>query len=155
MKKEELKSKMKHTLHDLELPQKEQKPLSKKVAGIALVIISVLTCVLTVLGIWFLGKGGAFSEGGAVYRWIEEHYIIGALVMVLVCAVQVIVALVPGEVVEVSAGLLFGWWEGTLICIIGMTLGSIVVILLVRRFGRRFVEAFYRHCGLFCIWCFV
>ena len=118
-------------------------PLTKGVAGLALSVFGILTCVLTVVGILFLREGGAFSEGGAIYEWIEQHYWLGSLLMIAVCALQVIVALVPGEVVEVSAGLLFGWWQGLIICIVGMTLGSIVVILLVRRFGRRFVEAFY------------
>ncbi len=118
-------------------------PLTKGAAGLALTVIGILTCVLTVVGILFLRDGGAFSEGGAIYEWIAQHYWLGSLLMIAVCSLQVIVALVPGEVVEVSAGLLFGWWQGLIICIVGMTLGSIVVILLVRRFGRRFVEAFY------------
>ena len=143
MKKEEIKKKAHQTLADVERKPSDKPPMSKKTAGIALTVVSVLTCVLTVAGILFLREGGAFSEGGAVYEWIGEHYLLGALLMVAVCALQVIVALVPGEVVEVSAGLLFGWWQGLMICLVGMTLGSILVILLVRRFGRRFVEAFY------------
>lgn len=118
-------------------------PLTKGAAGLALTVFGIMTCVLTVIGILFLREGGAFSQGGAIYEWIGQHYWLGSLLMIAVCALQVIVALVPGEVVEVSAGLLFGWWQGLIICIVGMTLGSIVVILLVRRFGRRFVEAFY------------
>lgn len=143
MKNQDVKQKVHSKLADVERQDTGKPPLSKKVAGIALTVITILTCVLTVGGILILRDGGAFSEGGAVYEWIGAHYFLGALVMVAVCAVQVIVALVPGEVVEVSAGLLFGWWQGMIICIVGMTLGSILVILLVRRFGRRFVEAFY------------
>lgn len=138
-----IKETIRSGLGDVERKPAEKPAFSKKTAGLLLTVISALTCVLTVVGILFLRDGGAFSEGGAVYTWIGEHWLLGSLLMVLVCALQVIVALVPGEVVEISAGLLFGWWQGLLICIVGMTLGSVLVILLVRRFGRRFVEAFY------------
>ena len=132
-----------HGFSDIERTSSPKPPMSRGAAGLALTVITVLTGVLTVGGILFLRDGGAFAEGGAIYGWIGEHYWLGSLLMIAVCALQVIVALVPGEVVEISAGLLFGWWQGMIICIVGMTLGSIVVILLVRRFGRRFVEAFY------------
>jgi uncharacterized membrane protein YdjX (TVP38/TMEM64 family) len=45
--------------------------------------------------------------------------------------------------VEIAAGYAFGSWGGLAVCIIGATLGSIIVLLLVRRFGRKFVYTFY------------
>ncbi len=38
---------------------------------------------------------------------------------------------------------MFGAWGGALLCLAGTTLGSVLVLLLVRRFGGRFVYAFY------------
>ena len=74
---------------------------------------------------------------------IGDHYVLGALCMILISAVQVVVALIPGELVEISAGYVFGAWGGALLCLAGTTLGSVLVLLLVRRFGGRFVYAFY------------
>ena len=71
--------------------------------------------------------------------------------MILVCAIQVIIALIPGELVEITAGYVFGPWWGALLCLIGNTLGSITAILLVRKFGRRFVESLYLTAILFLI----
>ncbi len=74
---------------------------------------------------------------------IGDHYVLGAICLVLISAVQVIVALVPGEFVEIAAGYIFGSVWGSLLVLTGIVLGSCVTILLVRRFGRRFVYVFY------------
>ena len=56
---------------------------------------------------------------------------------------QVVIALIPGEPFEIAAGYAFGAVEGTLLCILASTLGSVAVFLLVRRFGVRLVEVFF------------
>ena len=56
---------------------------------------------------------------------------------------QVLIALVPGEPLEIGAGYAFGAVEGTILCVIGVTLGSLLVFGLVRRFGMRLVEVFF------------
>ena len=85
-----------------------------------------------------------------LYEYIDDleafaraHFVPGVIVFSLVCALQVIVAFIPGEIVEVAAGVLFGPWIGTLICLVAETVGSVIVILLVRKFGRRLIDVLY------------
>ena len=56
---------------------------------------------------------------------------------------QVIVAVIPGEPLEIAAGYAFGAVEGTFLCILGTFIGGMLVFLLVRRFGLRAVEVFF------------
>ena len=56
---------------------------------------------------------------------------------------QIIVAAIPGEPLEIAAGYAFGALEGTLLCLFGAFLGRVAVFLLVRRFGTRAVEVFF------------
>ena len=56
---------------------------------------------------------------------------------------QVVVAIIPGEPLEIAAGYAFGFWEGTLLCQIGIFLGSLTVFLFVRNWGIRVVEVFF------------
>jgi len=117
---------------------------SKKTAGIILSVISVVMCALTVVGVIVLNKLSNEYENGNVLRTlISEHPYISAVIMVAICTAQVIVAFIPGEVVEVAAGYAFGAWWGAVLCTVGITLGSVVSIFLARRFGRKLVEAFY------------
>ena len=108
----------------------ETKKYSKKYAATVLSVISVIFCILTVVGIYFLGK--EFEDAALFRSWVEENYLLGVILVILVCAVQVVVALVPGEAVEIACGYAFGTWEGALICATGIMLGSVAVILLVR-----------------------
>lgn len=56
---------------------------------------------------------------------------------------QVIVAIIPGEPLELAAGYAFGALEGTLVCLAGIFVGSIIVFSLVRLFGVRLVRLFF------------
>lgn len=120
---------------------KSQVPMKKSKAALILSLISAVFMGLTVLLIILFRK--YLMDAEYIRALVAENYLIGALCLVLVCAVQVVVALVPGELVEIAAGYAFGAVWGTILCVTGIMLGSVAVILLVRRFGRRFVYAFY------------
>ena len=115
--------------------------MKKSKASVILSILSAVFLVLTALGIWFLRN--YLADPALVREKIGEHYLLGAVAMVLISAVQVIVALIPGEFVEIAAGYCFGSWIGSALCLGGIVLGSCITILLVRYFGSRFVYAFY------------
>ena len=76
-------------------------------------------------------------------NWVNESGVFGRICFVLMVMFQVIVAFVPGEPLEIGAGYAFGTFEGTLLCIAGITLGSIIVFELVRKFGIKLVEVFF------------
>lgn len=75
--------------------------------------------------------------------WVDGFGVWGRLVFVGMVFLQVIVALIPGEPIELMAGYIFGMWEGTLLSMAGILLGSAAVFLLVRRFGPKFAEVFF------------
>jgi len=55
---------------------------------------------------------------------------------------QVLTAPIPGTAIDAVNGLLFGPWLGTLYSMIGLMIGSMLVMILTRRFGRPIVERF-------------
>lgn len=116
-------------------------PMKKSRASVILSIVSAVFLILTALGVWFMRE--YLQDPALVREKIGEHYLLGAVAMVLISAVQVIVALIPGEFVEIAAGYVFGSWIGSFLCLGGIVLGSCTTILLVRCFGARFVYAFY------------
>jgi uncharacterized membrane protein YdjX (TVP38/TMEM64 family) len=61
-------------------------------------------------------------------------------VFVAVQTLQVVVAPVPGQVLGFVGGYLFGTAAGAVYSLLGVTLGSAVVFVLARRFGRPYVE---------------
>lgn len=62
------------------------------------------------------------------------------VVVVVLQALQVVLAPVPGQVLALVSGYLFGPWWGTLYNVVGVTLGSTAAFWLSRRYGRAYVE---------------
>ncbi len=134
------KERVKQMFRDKEFDDRETRNYSKWRAAVLLSIISAITCVLSIVGYLLLKH---FNETNVLREWCADHPILGAACMIVICMIQVVIALIPGEVVEVAAGYVFGIWWGTLFCLVGMALGSIIAILLARRFGKGLVEALY------------
>lgn len=94
---------------------------------------------------WFIGRPmiSFVSEPEKFRLWVSDKGILGKIAFIGMVAFQVIVAFIPGEPLEIGAGYAFGALEGTILCCIGITLGSLVVFMLVRRYGIRLVEVFF------------
>ena len=133
------KEKLKRMLQDKEM--EERKHYSKRTAATILSVISVISCILSVLGAIFLEL--KFRDTNVLREWATEHPFLGAALLVLISAVQVVIALIPGGIVEFAAGYMLGAWSGALLCLLGIVLGSVLAILLARRFGRGLVESLY------------
>lgn len=81
------------------------------------------------------------TDATALREFIRGFGVWAPLAFVLVQALQVVVAPIPGQVLAVVAGYLFGAWWGTLYNVVGVTLGSTLAFWLSRRFGRAYVES--------------
>ena len=75
--------------------------------------------------------------------WIESLGLWGPLAVLAIQVIQVVIAFLPGEPVEVLAGMVCGAWGGLFICLVGVLIGSSIVLFLVRRFGKPLVNLFY------------
>lgn len=75
--------------------------------------------------------------------WVKSLGAWGNVVFVGILIFQIIFAVIPGEPFEIVAGYAFGAFKGTVLCIIATIIGSTIVFLLVRFWGRRFVELFF------------
>lgn len=81
-------------------------------------------------------------DGTSFRIWMQERGFLKYPVMIGIMALQVLVALIPGEPIEFAAGYIFGAFTGTVLCLIGGALGSFIIILLVRRYGMKLIRLF-------------
>lgn len=77
----------------------------------------------------------------ALRAWIEQFGALAPLAFVLLQALQVIVAPIPGQALALVAGALFGPVAGTVYSVTGVLVGSAVAFSLAKRYGRPFVES--------------
>ena len=83
------------------------------------------------------------SEPEHFRLWIESLGLLGDFAYIALVMLQVVVAVIPGEPVEILGGYAFGIWHGTVLYLIGAFIGSVIVFLFVRRFGKAAAEIFF------------
>lgn len=123
----------------------EHKSLTQKqkrwIAGTGIflfLLLSTLVCV-------FAGKPliQFVQEPERFRSWVDEQGVMAPIAFMGMIILQIVVAVIPGEPLEIAAGYAFGAVEGTLLCLTGAFVGRVAVFLLVRRFGSRAVEVFF------------
>lgn len=106
-------------------------------------IVGLLGVVLAFVGL-YLGVREYASfvfDADELRLWIGQFGVFAPAVFILLQATQVVVAPIPGQVVALVAGYLFGSLAGTVYSMIGVLLGSAIAFTLSKRYGRTAVEA--------------
>lgn len=81
------------------------------------------------------------SARDAFIRFVHDSGFVGLLAFLGLQMLQVVVAVLPGEPVELMAGLLYGTWGGLALCLTGILLSSAAVYYCVRAAGAKSIDA--------------
>lgn len=94
---------------------------------------------------WFVGKPMILlaKEPELFREWVDGFGTWSRVAFVAMVVLQVVVAFIPGEPLELAGGYAFGAVEGTVLTLLGIVIGSALVFGLVRRFGVKLVEVFF------------
>lgn len=124
-------------MQDSRLTEQQKKVLSA--GGITLFLL------LSGVVFWYAGRPLIqFARDPEHFRaWVDSRGLIAHVLFLGMVVLQVLVAVIPGEPLEIAAGYAFGAVEGTVLCMLGTFLGSILVFQLVRTFGIRAIEVFF------------
>ncbi len=117
-------------------------------AKIAMIVINI-TAIVLILGIiiflcfYFSDFFKLFSDKNGkeeIMKKIKNTGFVGFLILLLVDIFQILVAFIPGEIVEIVAGAMFGPWVGTLLCLLGLTIANYLIYYLVKLLGKPFAS---------------
>ncbi len=109
-----------------------------------LIAILIFVAFMAAVTVFVGGPLIRFAEEPEQFQaWIDKAGIWGRLAFVGIVVLQVVVAFIPGEPIELAAGYAFGFLEGSLLTLAGFLLGSWLVFALVRKFGMKLVEVFF------------
>ena len=67
---------------------------------------------------------------------------LSALIYIIFHVIQVVIAFIPGEVVQIAGGYVFGTPLGTLYSVVGVLLGTLIVFFTTRALGHTLVSTF-------------
>lgn len=65
-----------------------------------------------------------------------------ALIFVAIRSIQTVIKVIPAEPLEIGSGYAFGTFGGLFYCLLGNILGSLFILFMTKKFGRRIVDIF-------------
>ena len=83
------------------------------------------------------------ADARAVRAFVSDRAFASRLTMLGINIVQVLLAFLPGEPVELASGYAFGFWEGTALCLAASGLATSAIYWATRRWGWKLVGLFF------------
>ena len=101
--------------------------------------ISIIGLGLSIaLTIYFINLG-VFKDLNALRGLVGDSIILGPIIFVFIQILQVVIPIIPGGISTAAGVLIFGPYAGFIYNYIGICIGSIIIILLGRRYGKPFI----------------
>lgn len=123
-------------------PAKPAPTRGQKIA--AAVSIAAFFIVLVLLAVFVGGPIIRTLGDPASFRdWVDARGFWGRVLFVGVIVLQVVIAFIPAEPLEIAAGYAFGAVWGSVLDWLGLVIGTAIVFLFVRKIGVKAVEVFF------------
>lgn len=100
-------------------------------------ILSIIGLGITLLLVYFAWRGGAFESQEEFVEYVNSFGAYSILLFIVLQTVQVFLPLLPSAITIPAGIVLFGAVWGNLYSYIGISLGSILTYLVVKRYGER------------------
>lgn len=115
----------------------------KKKIILNIILLSVFVILLTYITIKYAPVITKLISNPEKFRvFLLSYGNISILVFMLFQILQVVIALIPGEFIQITGGYVFGTFLGTLYSSLGILLGSIIVLNIVRLLGYSIIKLF-------------
>ena len=76
---------------------------------------------------------------------VANYHILGVIILFLLNLLQMFLMVLPGEPIEILFGLCYGWFGGTILNILSIFVNTTIIVLLVKRYGKKFVCLFFKE----------
>lgn len=110
----------------------------------AFILGLVAVAAVFILVYVFFGKElvGFISDTESMRAWLDSFGIWAEVVFVALRTLQTVAKIIPAQPLEIGSGYVFGIWGGVLWCMVGTVIGSLIILLLSKLFGEKFIKLF-------------
>lgn len=110
-------------------------------SNILKIVLLILTAISTIIFIYYSPEILRILSSMDNFReYIRSTGSWGPIMFILFQVLQIVIAPIPGEVVQIAGGYIYGVGLGTLYNTIGMVLGSAMAFYFTRFIGRSYIE---------------
>ncbi|MDO4625575.1 MAG: VTT domain-containing protein [Enterococcus hirae] len=101
--------------------------------------ISIIGLVISIgLTTYFINLG-VFKDLNSLRGLVGDSIILGPIIFILIQILQVVIPIIPGGISTAAGVLIFGPYAGFIYNYVGICIGSIIIFLLGRRYGKPFI----------------
>lgn len=104
----------------------------------------ILSMAIACLALYFPMKE-FFENPTMIKDELLKMGILGQFIVTLAMTLQVVFVFLPGEIIEILAGFMYGSIGGLFLCLLGAALGSSIIYLFVQKFGLVFIDKILGH----------
>lgn len=116
----------------------------KKIIKISLMILSIALFVGLIIYLFPTMKGVVTQEGRIAFKQKLDSMGAGKFgIMFALEIAQIVLVILPGEPLEIMAGMCFGTFWGTVFIMATVCVATSLIFFFVRKFGRALVEEFF------------
>lgn len=112
-------------------------------------VLKILLLLLIVVGIplylyfFQLDWLKSFKNIDTIVEFLNRHKSRSVLIYIAFQIIQIVISVIPGQVVQMAAGYLFGFWQALLYAMSGAVLGTAISFGLAKLLGRDFLHIFF------------
>ena len=115
-----------------------------KLTKLTLFVLTIILLIYLTIKFFPFFKNLSTREGQLAFKdKIKDMGILSPLVIIGIMILQMLVAILPGEPVEILSGMCFGTIGGIIVILIGTFICSSIIFFAVRKFGNDFINTFF------------
>ena len=114
----------------------------KKLKIFKIILFIIVAIIFTVITIYLFPvmRNLSTKEGQIEFKdKVTSSGVYGVILLFILQLAQIFLFILPGEPIEILAGMCYGWFWGTIFIIISSTIIATLIFWLVRKIGKQFV----------------
>ena len=121
-----------------------QRKLKKYVALLKLcLLVSILTGLSFAVYRFFPDLVIIFQDLDSLNAYLEQYKAASVLIYIALQVIQVVISVIPGQILQFAAGYIYGFPIGTLLSLLGIALGTIVTFYMARLLGKEAMHVLF------------
>lgn len=118
----------------------ESKSKIEKYGVIITTVVTIVLVLISVLGVIWISNP---DNQSMLESWIGKTGILGWFIIIFLQFVQIVIAPIPAEPIEIISGSIYGVWGGLILNVIGSIPASIVVFGIGNKYGKPFLDKLF------------
>lgn len=115
--------------------------MNEKNKRLKIALLSILSIIVIIPIVYYMFKyRNVFEDMEGIKNFVLSFGHFSFIIFILIQILQIVVVFIPGEIVQIVGGYIFGPYMSFALCILGVLIGGSICFLLSKKFGKPLVD---------------